>query len=268
LLLDVLHDDFSWLVSQMINVVIKFILVVLVWSASSCYSGELRLVTLEFPPYEYSENGEVKGSAVAVVKEVFERMGQPIRIDVYPWVRALKMIESGEGDAIFTVYKIPEREVFADYSNEVLMPQILSFFVRKNSEIVFDGDLSKLSSLKFGVVRSLSYGAKLDFALKSKMLANVEDVANGMPNFLKLLDSRVDIVPSNKYVAVDILSKIGRMGDVKELMPEIQTVSSYIAFSKKRNLTAVRDDFDKVLREMKVDGSYQKIIDDYFKFRH
>ncbi len=68
----------------------------------NAYSDELKLVTLEFPPYEYSENGEIKGSAVEVVKEAFKRMGQPIKINAYPWARAIKMVEGGEADAIFT----------------------------------------------------------------------------------------------------------------------------------------------------------------------
>ena len=250
------------------KIALNLMFMVLVLSGVNCYSGELRLATLEFPPYEYTENGEIKGSAVEVVKEAFKRMGQPIKIDVYPWVRAIKMIEAGEVDAIFTAYKTSEREAFADYSNEVLMPQIVSIFVRKDSKIVFDGDLSKLSSLKFGVVRSLSYGDKLDGAFKSRMLPNVEDVAEGEQNFLKLINSRVDLVPSNKYVAVDILNKMKKTGELKELSPAVQTIPSYIAFSKKKNLSKTRDDFDEVLRKMKSDGTYDRIISDFFKVKH
>ena len=220
---------------------------------------------MSFPPYEYTENGEIKGSAVEVVKETFKRMGQPIKINAYPWARAIKMIEDGEADAIFTAYKTPEREVFADYSNEVVMPQIVSLFVKKDSKIVFDGDLSKLSSYKFGTVRSLSYGDKLDTALKSKALPNVEDVAEGAQNFQKLMVSRVDIVPSNKYVAVDILNTLKKADEVKELSPEVQSIPSYIAFSKKKNLSKTRDSFDETLKKMRSDGSYEKIIADYFK---
>lgn len=229
------------------------------------WSAELSLVTLEFPPYEYAAGGEVKGAAVEIVKETFKRMGQPVTIKVLPWARAIKMIEDGDADAIFTAYKTPEREAFADYSKEVVMPQIVSLFVKKDSKISFDGDLAKLSTFKFGTVRSLSYGEKLDTALKTKVLGNNEEVAEGEPNFRKLLEGRVDIVPSNKYVAVDILNKLRRTDDVKELAPEVQNVPSYIAFSKKRNLAAVRDKFDETLKSMKTQGVYDKIIADFFK---
>jgi polar amino acid transport system substrate-binding protein len=229
------------------------------------YADELKLVTLEFPPYEYTENGEVKGTAVEVVKEAFKRMGQPIKINAYPWARAIKMIEDGEADAIFTAYKTPERELFADYSKENLMPQIVSLFVKKDSKIVFDGDLGKLSAHKIGIVRSLSYGDKVDTALKNKVFANVEEVPEGPPNFLKLISSRVDIVPSNKYVALDILTKLKKTDEVKELAPEVQSIPSYIAFSKKKNLAKARDSFDETLKKMKSDGTYDKIISDYFK---
>jgi len=90
-------------------------------------------------------------------------------------------------------------------------------------------------------------------------------VLEGPPNFLKLIISRVDIVPSNKYVALDILTKLKKTDEVKELAPEVQSIPSYIAFSKKKNLAKTRDSFDETLKKMKSDGTYDKIISDYFK---
>ncbi len=48
--------------------------------------------------------------------------------------------------------------------------------------------------------------------------------------------------------------------DIKKLSPDVQSTPAYMAFSKKRNLLKVRDNFDKVLLEMKKDGTYSKII--------
>jgi hypothetical protein len=41
------------------------------------------------------------------------------------------------------------------------MTQVEALFVRTNSTIQFDGDLSKLAPVKIGVIQSTSYGEKL-----------------------------------------------------------------------------------------------------------
>ncbi len=225
----------------------------------------LELVTLQYPPYEFEENGEVKGVAIDIINEVFSKMKQPISIKVLPWARAIGMIKSGNADAIFTAYKTAERETFADYSKEVLMPQTISLFVLKESNVAFDGDLSKLGSNSFGVVRKVSYGKSFDGAVKAGTISKVDESKTGVANMEKLLKGRFDILISNKYGAVQIMNDLGKADMIKELAPEVQSVPSYIAFSKKRNRAGIRDKFDVILADMKKTGAFDKIIDSYFK---
>ncbi len=67
--------------------------VILFSFSSPNFAETLELVTLQYPPYEYEENGEVKGLAVEIVKEVFKRLDQPISIKVYPWARSLDNVK-------------------------------------------------------------------------------------------------------------------------------------------------------------------------------
>lgn len=224
----------------------------------------LELVTLEYPPYAYQQDDKVEGIAVRVVEEVFQRMRQPVTITVLPWARALQRIQQGRSDGIFTAYKTVEREVFADYSKEVLIPQTVSLFVKGQSGIRFDGDLKSLHHYQFGVVRKVSYGSVFDSALNQGVFNNVQIVDSGQQNFRKLILGRVDIVVSNKYGAYHILNQIDGAEKVRELTPELQSLPSYIAFSKKRALTGVRDRFDHLLREIKADGTYDRIINQYY----
>jgi polar amino acid transport system substrate-binding protein len=224
----------------------------------------LDVVTLQYPPYEYLDDGEVEGVAVEIVQEAFKRMKVPIKITLHPWDQSLAMIQKGEADAIFTIFKTPEREAFADYSHEVLMPQVVSLFVKSDSNVVFDGDLNKLSRFTFGVVRTVSYGSIFDDTVNNGMIRHIEISETGEENMKKLLQGRFDILVSNRYGALDIVKKMNKMDHVKELIPAIQSVPSYIAFSKKRSLTSLRDEFDSILRNMKDDGTYESIITSYF----
>jgi len=242
-----------------------FLLFIVSIISTMAQAKTLRLVTLEYPPYEYTEDGQLKGLAVEVIKRTFMEMQQPITIEVLPWARAMRYIKDGTRDAVFTAFKNPERERFADFSKQVLMQQAVSLFVRKDSQIEYDGDLNKLKQYSLGVVRKISYGLILDTAIKDNTFRRVEEANEGTQNFGLLLNQRVDMVASTKFGGYHILRQLKRKNDVKELPVSIQNLPSYIAFSKVRKLTKIRDEFDSALIRLKASGEYQKIIDDYFK---
>jgi len=243
---------------------IRVIIFMVIIISATVSAKPLELLTLQYPPYEFEEDGELKGFVVDIIHAVFQRMDQPINITLLPWARALQMIEDGEADAIFTAYKTPEREVFADYSNEILMPQVISLFVRQDSNITFNDDLAALSDYSFGAVRGVSYGMIFDEAVQNGIINPPDLAATGEINMEKLLSERFDILVSNKYGALYILQKMNALDQVRELKPEVESLPSYIAFSKKRNLSAVRDRFDEMLAELKADGTYDWIINHYF----
>ncbi|MEH6631071.1 MAG: transporter substrate-binding domain-containing protein [Halopseudomonas aestusnigri] len=231
-------------------------------SVRSASSAEtLQLLTLDYPPYEYSENGEVKGLAVNVVREVFRRLNYKVEIKALPWTRSLKLVELGQADAIFTAYRTPERELFLDYSNEILMSQEVSLFIRKGFHVPQDHDFTNLAKYHFGARRGVSYGAKFDKAVEEGTLQSVYRVSDGNALIKLLINKRVDIVPFNRLGGYYRFRELGVAGDVEELSPPIQSVPSYIAFSKKRNHALLRDLVDRTLIEMRQDGSYDRLTD-------
>jgi len=175
----------------------KIVFLFILLTVQKLSASHLDIVTLEYPPYIYQQEGVATGAAVEVIKEVFFRMEQPILIKTVPWARAIALVNGGHVDAIFTIYKTISREKFLLYSNEVLISQPVSLFIKENSSIVFERELAKLSLYQFGVVRKVSYGKNFDEAIKNGMLKNIQLANNGEQNFKKLFADRVDIVVSN-----------------------------------------------------------------------
>ncbi len=64
---------------------IFIIFIMISWVRTAVSAEVLLLVTMEYPPYAYSENGKVKGLAVNVVRAVFKRLNREIKIVNYPW---------------------------------------------------------------------------------------------------------------------------------------------------------------------------------------
>jgi len=241
-----------------------FFTIVLYLCFSQVFANEkLNLAILDLPPYEYRENGKIDGVTVRVVREIFNKMNQPIKIKLLPWSRALFYLKKGKIDGLFEILKCPEREKYTDYSRVVLMPETASLFVREDSNIKFDGDLSKLKKYRFGVRKDFSYGEKFDNISKKTILTNVDP----LKLMTGLIHGRMDILIGDKHVIPYLYNKekstFKSSMKIKRLSPDVQDNPSYMAFSKKRNLKKTRDLFDKTLKKMKKNGSYAKIIEDF-----
>lgn len=215
-------------------------------------------VTFHYPPYEFAtENLHAEGGIVQVVEAVMSNLGHQVRIRAFPWTRALKMVRTGQADAIFTAYKTPQRETFLDYCNEVLYPQSVYFYKKKGGVSVFEGDFKALRSKKIGVVSTISYGRIFEQHKNDLQLDRATHLAQ---SFDKLMKKRIDLIPSDRNVAEYTLAKLGISNEIVRLATKLESVPSYIAFSKKRDLTSLRDDFDGELAMMKQTGEYQAIL--------
>lgn len=223
----------------------------------------IRLVTGNYPPYEYEEAGEVKGLVVEVLKEAFARSHQPVEFKVVPWARALWMAQHGEADAVFATIKTPEREQLLNFSNESLIPLSSAFFVKKGSPIQYNGDLNALAEQNIGLLRQGSYGVAFDVAVKNGILKHPEFTTDTLTNIKKLIAGRIDLMAGDRIGTLHLLQQNKLLDQVIVLSPEINTSPSYLAFNKNKDHAATRDAIDKAIKTMKKDGSYQRIVDKY-----
>lgn len=221
-----------------------------------------KLATLSYPPYEYLENGEIKGIAVEILREAFRLMGHQVVISLFPMRRGLEMVKTGEVDGIFTVFRTAEREKYITYSNESILLLTITLWVRNQSEIVFDGDLENMANYKFGAVRGISYGTKFDALAHSGKL-NIE-LTNDLNSAISMaLANRFDILISNHFGAIYEMKRAGVFSDFKELSPVTQEQETYFGFSKKSSMHLLRDDLDSTLKILKQNGFYEATLKKY-----
>jgi len=226
----------------------------------------IQLVTLDYPPYIVTQDGELSGVAIELVESVFEELNVPISIEVLPWARALSNVQFGRADAIFTAFKNPTREEFADFSNQVLFTQNISLIVKAKSKILSDNFLtSNLSNIAVCVVNRVSYGKRIDTLLDERRFRLVFRRNQTKECAHLVRTGRADVWVNNDFGARSIMAS-ERMEDILEILsPPIEATPSYIAFSKLKEHGWLRDRFDEVLRDMKEDGRYEAIIDGYFE---
>lgn len=231
------------------------------------FSKTLEITTLEFPPYVYNEKGVIKGFNVDLLNEISKRMNISVNIKIYPWARAMKMVREGRADAIFPAFKNEERMEFL-YFPDGFVTEPIVMFVKKGSSIQYNGELQKMNNYMFGRVRGFSSGPVFDRLLNEGVL-KCEDVSSYEINLKKCLANRIDIAIENRFVALYYLSILDKNGELVELKPELVILPSYLAFSKKRADKDLVKKYNKVWHQMKNDGSFQKIIDNFFeKFKN
>ncbi len=229
------------------------------------HSVPLQIVVHPYSPYiKETKNGKIDGIAVRRVNEAFCRMGQNISLNMRPWKRAYSEAQSNMADAIFTIFKTPERELLFDFSKNYIVIQKNILAVRKASQKMTStpNDLSELKKYELDYVRGYSLGSKLD-NIKGKYIPL--NGASTDPSMLirKLLKSRFDALILDKSVLIYNLNNLDLKNDVRIIAPPVQEVPSYIAFPKKRGLAGVRDQFDKAIELMIKDGTFRKVADNF-----
>jgi polar amino acid transport system substrate-binding protein len=223
---------------------------------------EFNFVTLEYPPLEYVayEDGPADGVAVDIVRKVMSNLDHSVNIRVLPWTRAMMKVRTGEADGIFTAFKNAEREEFLNFSDEILISQLVFFYKKKGTPFTYNGDVSSIAGKRIGVVSTISYGRVFD-GYRAKV--NIQRVNKLEHNLIKLIKGRVDLIPSSYDVAEYTIRKLGISDKVIRLPQMVESLPSYIAFSKTKNLDMLRVDFDAELRRIKESGEYLEIMKKY-----
>lgn len=215
-----------------------------------------------YAPISFEENGQVVGISPDIITEAFRRMGYKIKLQLVPWKRAQEMVKDGEVDGFFSPYKSTEREKLYQYPTEPLLIEKNVFMVRKDSNIIYDGDMSKLKH--YGIGTLIGY-ATLDKYIESKLINTVDKSLNVEASLNKLIskERQVDLVVNTDYILWYTAKKMNITDSVKELPLPLAEVPSYLAFNKEKDYTEVIAKFEAELKKMKTDGTYQQIIEKY-----
>jgi len=215
-----------------------------------------------YDPISFEENGEAVGISPDVIREAFKRMGYKVKIQLLPWKRAQEIVKDGEADGLFSAYKTPQREEVYTFPQEPLLIEKNVFVVRKDSTITYDGDIAKMS--KYGIGTLTGY-ATLEKYLEKRILTNVDNSTTTEEALNKLIsgDRGVDLVVNTNYILAYTAKKMGKSDVIKELSIPVSENPSYLAFTKKKDLSAVMAKFEVELKKMKADGSFNAIVEKY-----
>jgi len=115
-------------------------------------AADFTVVTEDFPPYSYLDNGKLTGVSTEVVQAVMKAVGAETEIEVYPWARAYKMALEKENILIYSIGRIKERESLFKWVGIIAPCDIHLFKLKKRKDIRLDS-LDKAKPYQFGILR-------------------------------------------------------------------------------------------------------------------
>lgn len=109
-------------------------LILLFTQSTYAYSRPERLLlaTQEWFPYQYQEDGEIKGTGVERIKCIMKKMEQPYQLTMTKWDKAQLQTEVGSQHGFFLASHNSKRDEYAEYSAPV-MDQNWSWFSLSDS---------------------------------------------------------------------------------------------------------------------------------------
>ncbi|MGF1743020.1 transporter substrate-binding domain-containing protein [Vibrio profundum] len=230
------------------------IIFVLLNLASPFVSSKVLIFESGTYPLSYDIDGEPKGVYLDIVSEVFNDMNEPYSVVSLPFKRALYHTETNKG-IVVGVYKTRDRLDKLDFSEKIYTSQDV-LFVRKDSKLEYS-KISDLKGKKIAVKLGWSYGHEFDRALERGEFTTVH--GNSKRNFKLLLLGRIDAFIETRISGINKIKELGIIDSVDIINTPVNTGEHHLAVKKGEHKELI-ENFNEHLRNIRLDGRYDKII--------
>jgi polar amino acid transport system substrate-binding protein len=209
------------------------------------------------------KDGDALGFLADLLRQALAGAGYKADFRVRPWVRCFEETRSGAVDGMFALYRNPEREeqyLFTDVPLDVAEEYI---FVRKGHGLDSTHWSEALTGKRVGIVNGTWHGRQFEQAEAQHLFAAIESV-NSYESLIDMLGAgRIDAAFATIDTMRDALARAANADRIERVEPAIESLAVYLAFTRRRDLTVVRDSFDQELRKMKDDGRYDALVRQY-----
>ncbi len=208
------------------------IIAVVLWQVvgvfgSLAVAGELRLAYEDFPPFEYQQDGEPKGTHVAIIRQVCERLGVTPVFLSRPFARAMADARSGQVDGIFSLFWSKVRASEFHFADTPLSFEDTVVFVTRGD--LHPASVRDLAGLRVGVIRGYYYGE----GVSTQLPADVDQFKD-MEALLRMLgEGRIDAALATRHSGEYTIRQMGYQ-DRARIALQLSRRPLFIAFTKAR----------------------------------
>ncbi|MEM7377485.1 MAG: ABC transporter substrate-binding protein [Pseudomonadota bacterium] len=223
--------------------------------------ASLKFMTEEYPPYNYAENGQLRGISVDVVVEMFARVDSGharSSIDMLPWARGYNLTLQRGGHALFSTTRTADREELFKWVGP-FVPTVVGLTAHRDRKLNVD-TLEDLFQLRIGVVKD-DVGQLLLKAVGFPE-QRMEVVVSNDQNYRKLVAGRLDAIAYETEVTRWGLQQMNVNPDDYEVVHELKRSDLYLALHR-QTPEAIVAELQGAFDSMVADGTYQAILSGY-----
>lgn len=236
------------------TLILPLLLLLLAGLSPLAHAERLRIVSDDWAPYLYQENGQPKGIDYEVTEEVFKRLGVEVQWQFLPWRRCLAMVEQGQADAVMDIFRVDSRQGYLVYPDEPMSEvEFVLYQARSRPHPV--KRLEDLAGLTVGTSPGYVYDG--DFA--ESPLFRREPAPSHQANFGKLALGRIDLLVTDRKVGRYVSRQLGLEQTVEALPLVISRRQQYLGLARKPGREHLVQAFSEELRRFKQEPAYAAI---------
>lgn len=213
-----------------------------------------------YPPMGFKdENNEIVGFDVDLAKEATKRLNRPVEFKAIDWSSKEAELKSGRVDILWNGLDITEKRKENMLFSDPYMKNRQVIFVPVNSNI------KSLEDLKGKVIGTQSGSTAEDYLNNNQDYAaqfgEVKKYGDYIDAFMDLENGRIDAVVTDELIGTYYMQKHADSFVETDIVVGEPTDFG-IAFAKENQ--ALRDEVQKVMNDMKADGTIAKISEKWF----
>jgi polar amino acid transport system substrate-binding protein len=219
----------------------------------------IKILTEEYPPFNYTDKGKITGLGTEVVQAVLKEINIEGQFQSLPWARAYETAQTSESVLIYSINRSKEREKLFKWIGPITPTDFYLFSLKSRN--LHLASLEDAKTLQTGTVNQdigEQYLASQGFVLGH----NLQSSARYELNYEKLKHSRVDLWVMNELGAYYMARQAGDDPTLvlnKALrIAELSGGGNYMAFGLKTP-DALVERFRKGLETIKKNGIYDTL---------
>ena len=224
---------------------------------SNAVAKQFTVLTEDYAPFNYTENGKLTGLSTDLMSEVLKRVGHPNNIRVMLWHEAYEQTMQNPNCILYSTTRTKERENLFKWVGPLASNKWVFYAKKGNAQQITTLDDARKVK-KIGTCKDTA----AEQFLKKEGFTNLVSAADDNQNVSKLISGDIDIwivgelqgIHKAKTAGIDP-SGFNKVFDVKD-------TQLYIAFNKKTPDKEISK-WQKALDELKDTKIYKQIMSKY-----
>jgi polar amino acid transport system substrate-binding protein len=220
-----------------------------------------------YPPFTEGELGgpPTEGITLRIINEIFSRLGIETEIELMPWKRVLKSVETGQSDGVTLLMYTPEREKYLLYTEVLFESHDLIYYNTELMENFQWWGYEDLQGYIIGLVSRYTYGENFH-RMAENLHLSIEIVDSSETNLKLLYLGRIDLAIENEATVHALIHVNPEWREkIRASSKPLNTYPYYMAISRRSPAADILPEINRTINEMKKDGTMERILKSFIE---